>query len=123
MLERRVVRVAVPYSRSLLYHDRGRERGLTADLVRKFEEHLNKKHKKELEKRPITVVLIPTTRDQLIPSLLDDRADIAAGNITITDPRRVLEDFSQLISKPFSEVIGTVPDGPTTESSEDPARE
>jgi len=119
MFERRVVRVAVPYSRSLFYHDRGRERGLTADLVRKFEEQLNKKHKKELEKRPITVVLIPTTRDQLIPSLLDGRADIAAGNITITDARREQVDFSQPISKPFSEIIVTGPGGPALQSVDD----
>src|SRR5512145_3254417 len=98
MVERRVARVAVPYSRSLFYHDRGRERGLTADIVRKFEEYVNKKHKKDLDKRPITIVLVPTTRDQLIPSLLDGRADIAAGNITITDLRQTKVDFSEPVS-------------------------
>ena len=119
MLERRVVRVAVPYSRSLFYHDRGRERVLTADLVRKFEEHLNKKYKKDLKKRPITVVLIPTTRDQLIPALLEGRADIAAGNITITEARLQQVDFSQPISKPFSEIIVTGPGGPALQSIDD----
>jgi membrane-bound lytic murein transglycosylase MltF len=119
MVERRLVRVAVPYSRSLYYHDGGRERGLTADLVRKFEEHLNKKHKKELEKRAITVVLIATTRDQLIPSLLDGRADIAAGNITITDSRLQQVDFSQPISKPFAEIVVTAPGGPALASLDD----
>jgi membrane-bound lytic murein transglycosylase MltF len=83
--------------------------GLTAGLVRKFEEHLNKKHKSDLEKRPITVVVIPTTRDQLIPMLLDGHADIAAGNITITDQRRERVDFSAPISKPFSEIVVTGP--------------
>jgi membrane-bound lytic murein transglycosylase MltF len=119
MVERRVIRVAVPYSRSLFYHDRGRERGLTADLVRKFEELLNKKHKKDLDKRPITVVLIPTTRDQLIPALLDGRADIAAGNITITDARREQVDFSQPVSKPFSEIIVTGPGAPDIKTIDD----
>ena len=119
MVERRVVRVAVPYSRSLFYHDRGRERGLTADLVRKFEEHINKKHKKDLDKRPITIVLIPTTRDQLIPSLLDGRADIAAGNITITDSRKMQVDFSEPVSKPFSEIIVTGPGGPALQTIDD----
>jgi membrane-bound lytic murein transglycosylase MltF len=107
IVERRVLRVALPYSRSLFYLDHGRQRGLTADAVHKFEEYLNKKHKKMLKKRPISVVLIPTTLDQLIPSLLDGRADIAAGAITITDARRQLVDFSQPISKPFSEIVVT----------------
>jgi membrane-bound lytic murein transglycosylase MltF len=119
MVERRMVRVAVPYSRSLFYHDRGRERGLTADLVRKFEEHLNKKHKKDLSKRPITIVLIPTTRDQVIPSLLDGRADIAAGNITITESRQGQVDFSEPVSKPFSEIIVTGPGAPVLRTIDD----
>jgi membrane-bound lytic murein transglycosylase MltF len=119
MLERRLVRVAVPYSRSLFYHDRGHERGLTAGLVRKFEEHLNKKLKSDLEKRPITVVLIPTTRDQLIPMLLDGRADIAAGNITITDQRHERVDFSAPISKPFSEIVVTGPGAPALATLDD----
>ena len=32
MLERRVIRVLVPYSRTLYYSDKGRERGVTAEL-------------------------------------------------------------------------------------------
>jgi len=107
IVERRVLRVALPYSRSLFYLDEGRERGLTADAVLKFEEHLNAKYKKSLNERPITVVLLPTTLDQLIPSLIDGRADIAAGAITITDARRKLVDFSEPISKPFSEIVVT----------------
>jgi hypothetical protein len=37
MAKRRMIRVLVPYSRSLYFVDRGHERGLTADLVRDFE--------------------------------------------------------------------------------------
>jgi membrane-bound lytic murein transglycosylase MltF len=119
MLERRLVRVAVPYGRTLFYHDRGRERGLTADAVRKFEEFLNKKHKKHLAKRPITVVIIPMTRDQLIPALLDGRADIAAGNITITEARSAQIDFSVPIAKPFSEIVVTGPGAPALSTLDD----
>ena len=63
----------MPYGRTLFYHDRGRERGLTADAARKFEEYLNKKYKNSLAKRPITVAIFPMTRDQLIPDMLDGR--------------------------------------------------
>ena len=55
MLNRRMIRVAVPYSRSLYYNDMGRERGLSAELVRDFERWLNKKYAKRLGKRPLTV--------------------------------------------------------------------
>jgi membrane-bound lytic murein transglycosylase MltF len=119
MLERRLLRVAVPYGRTLFYHDRGRERGLTADAVRKFEEYLNTKYKKDLKRRPITVVLVPTTRDQLIPALLEGRADIAAGNITITEARKAQVDFSVPIAKPFSEIVVTGPGAPALATLDD----
>jgi hypothetical protein len=63
MIERRHIRVLVPFSRTLYFNDKGRERGITADLVRDFEQYINKKYAKELGKRPITVYMIPTTRD------------------------------------------------------------
>jgi membrane-bound lytic murein transglycosylase MltF len=119
MLERRIVRVAVPYSRTLFYHDGGHERGLTAGAVRKFEDFLNKKYRTQLKRRPITVVLIPTTRDRLIPMLFAGRADIAAGNITITDSRSEKVDFSVPVGKPFSEIIITGPGAPVLASLDD----
>ena len=64
------IRVLVPYSRTLYFVDKGRERGLTAELVRDFERYLNKKYAKELGKRPLTVYLIPTTRDKLLSGVV-----------------------------------------------------
>ena len=55
MLERRHIRVLVPYSRTLYFIDKGHERGLTAELVRDFERYINQKYAKQLGKRPITV--------------------------------------------------------------------
>lgn len=46
MLERRVIRVYSPYSRSLYFVDKGRERGLGAELVRDFERWINQKYAK-----------------------------------------------------------------------------
>ncbi|HET6348246.1 MAG TPA: transglycosylase SLT domain-containing protein, partial [Candidatus Krumholzibacteria bacterium] len=93
MLERRRVRVLAPYSRTLYFSDKGRESGLTAETVRDFETYLNKKYRKKLHNRPITVVLIPTRRDQLIPGLTQGLGDIAAGNLTETPERLSQVDF------------------------------
>src|SRR6478735_8076606 len=51
MLERRMIRVYAPFSRTLYFNDRGRERGLTAELVRDWEKYLNTKYAKKLGKR------------------------------------------------------------------------
>ena len=87
MVQRRMIRVLVPYSRTLFFNDKGRERGLTAELVHDFERYLNQKHRPQLGKRPITVFIIATTRDTLLSDVAAGLGDIAAGNLTITEDR------------------------------------
>jgi membrane-bound lytic murein transglycosylase MltF len=120
MLARRMIRVDVPMSRTLYYNDKGRERGLAAELARDFEQYVNRKYAKVLGKRPLTVYLIPTTRDELLPDLVDGLADISAGNVTATPEREKLVDFyvpsgqkpiqELLVTGPASPPIGTIDD-------------
>ncbi len=84
IFERRMLRVLIPYSRTLFFIDKGQERGITAELARDLERYINQKHKQRLGKRPLTVHLIPTTRDKLFSELREGRGDIAAGNLTVT---------------------------------------
>ena len=106
MLERRAIRVLAPYSRSLYFNDKGRERGLTADNVRDFERWINKKYAKQLGKRPVTVFILPTTRDRLLPSVVQGTGDIAVGNLTITEERRKIVDFVSLPDQAVGERSG-----------------
>lgn len=69
MLGRRSIRFLMPFSRTLYFNDKGRERGLTAELARDFEAYVNKRYAGQLGKRPVTVFLIPTTRDKLLTNL------------------------------------------------------
>src|SRR5262245_59060485 len=110
MVERRLVRVLVPYSRTLYFNDKGAQRGLTAAAVRDFERFLADRLK--LRGRPVTVVAMPTTRDRLIQGLVEGRGDIAAGNITITASRDALVDFSEPLAKSVTEIIVTGPASP-----------
>ena len=117
MLERRMVRVLVPYSRSLYFNDKGGQRGLLADSLKEFELFLNKKYK--LKNRPITVVALPTTREQLLPGLLQGEGDIAAGNLTITAERARRVDFSPPVWKGVTEIVVTGPASPTLATVDD----
>ena len=112
MLNRRMIRVAVPYSRSLYYNDMGRERGLSAELVRDFERWLNKKYAKRLGKRPLTIYLFPATRDKLISDVSDGLADISIGNLTMTPERLKTVDF--VSPADFSKIDEVVLTGPTS---------
>ena len=105
LLERRMIRVLVPYSRTLFYTDKGRERGITADTVREFEMYLNQKYK--TGKRPVTVYLLPTTRDKLLSGVADGLGDIAAGNLTITPDRQLICDFVAQDKRISREVVVT----------------
>lgn len=120
MLERRMIRVAAPYSRSLYYSDKGRERGLAAELVRDFERWLNQKYAKELGKRPLTVYLVPATRDRLMPDVAGGLADIAVGNLTVTEERlRVVDMVSPAGVRDVREVLVAGPASPTVRSLDD----
>ncbi|HVJ60310.1 MAG TPA: transporter substrate-binding domain-containing protein, partial [Burkholderiaceae bacterium] len=120
MLERRLIRVLVPYSRTLYYNDKGRERGLTAELVRDFEEWINKKYARQLGKRPVTVYISPTTRDELIDDVAEGLGDIAAGNLSVTPKRLEKLDFYApqdlaatreiLVTGPTAPALGTLDD-------------
>ncbi|HKC42570.1 MAG TPA: transporter substrate-binding domain-containing protein, partial [Burkholderiales bacterium] len=119
MIEHRHVRVLAPYSRSLYYNDKGRERGITADFMRDFERYINKKYAKELGKRPITVYIIPTTRDELLTDVADGFGDIAAGNLTVTEERKRLVDFFAPGDFKVSEIVVTGPKSPSIATTDD----
>ena len=120
MLERRAVRIYVPYSRSLYFVDKGQERGISAQLIREFERWLNKKYAKQLHNRPITVFVVVATRDRLRDDLLDGRADVAVGNIKVLDELAKDVDFVAPDETAVStEVVVTGPTSPAIASIDD----
>ena len=120
MLERRAIRVLVPYSRSLYFNDRGRERGIAADTVRGFERWLNEKYAKPLGNRPLTVMVIPRTRDRLLQDVADGLGDIAVGNLTITEARlRVVDVVSDPKLPGVNEVVVTGPKSPAVANADE----
>lgn len=120
MIERRSIRVLIPYSRTLYFNDKGRERGVTADIFRGFERYINEKYKAQLGKRPITLYLKPTTRDKLLENVAKGLGDIAAGNLTTTDERRKIVDFHIAPDQAgLSEVVLTGPKSQPVGSADD----
>lgn len=120
MLQRRVIRFLVPYSRTLYFVDHGVERGLTAELARDFERWVNTKYKAQLGKRPLTVFLIVTPPGKMLERLNEGRGDIIAGNITVTDERLKLVDFVAPQDRtPIRELVVTGPSAPKLDSLDD----
>jgi membrane-bound lytic murein transglycosylase MltF len=121
MLERRMIRVYAPFSRSLYFSDKGRERGLAVELVRDWERYINFKYAKRLGKRPLTIYIGPATRDKLLPYVSDGLADVAIGNLTVTEERLKTVDFvpGDEGRKTISEIVVTGPKSPELKTVED----
>ena len=117
MIERRVIRVLTVYSKTFYFVDRGVQRGTTYDFFRVFEEDLNKKMTKDKKLKnkalKVRVMFIPVARDELLPALAAGKGDIAASNLTVTEERQNLVDFSLPMFRNVSEVVVTGPDSPT----------
>jgi membrane-bound lytic murein transglycosylase MltF len=108
MLENRKIRVLLPHSPTLYFNDKGQERGVTGDTVRDFERYLNKKYAKKLGRRPLTIFIIPCTRDRLLADVVSGSGDIAAGDITVTPERQKTVKFVAPVELPVeSEVLVT----------------
>ncbi|HSC62453.1 MAG TPA: transglycosylase SLT domain-containing protein [Caldimonas sp.] len=121
MLERRMLRIYAPFSRSLYFSDKGRERGIAVELARDWERYLNAKYAKQLGKRPLTVYIAPATRDKLLPYLNDGLSDVSIGNLTVTDERLEQVDFVSGDSgrRTINEIVATGPQSPDVRVVED----
>lgn len=107
MQKRRVIRVLVAYNKMLYFVDQGQHLGVNIDFFTAFAKHLSKKYKSEVLKTEI--LFLPVKRDQLLPALADGRGDIAAANLTITQERKELVDFSAPLLTEVKEIIITAP--------------
>ena len=78
MVERRVIRAVVPFGGYQFYYVDGLPKGAAYDLLQRLEEYVNE----ELGRRNIKVyvVVIPVSRDELIPAMLNGHADLVAGD-------------------------------------------
>ena len=110
IIERRVIRVLVPFGGYQYYFFRGRPKGAIVELLQKMEKHLND----ELGRKHIKVYVapIPVSRDQLIPFLLDGHGDMIAADLTVTEARSRQLQFSRPLLKGINEVIITGPSSP-----------
>jgi membrane-bound lytic murein transglycosylase MltF len=120
MLERRAIKFYLPYSRSLYFIDKGRERGISADVIREFERWVNKKYAKQLGKRPFTVFAVVATRDKLLADLQGGHADVAVGNVKVIDQLLNEVDFAGLDQNiTTTEILVTGPASPAIASIDD----
>jgi membrane-bound lytic murein transglycosylase MltF len=106
ILETRLLRVLIAYSRTNYFVDFGTERGFEYEILRKYEEHLNTGRK--LSQR-VVVVFIPVPLENILSELENGRGDIAAGGLTITPERRQRVAFTSPYIPNVREVVVSGP--------------
>jgi len=115
MVEDRIIRFLIPFSRTYFYLDGATKRGLSYDTVIYFEKYINDLLKKG--HLAVHAVIIPTERSKLFERVAAGYGDIAVGNLTITDQRKKQVDFSDPFLKNVAEVVVSRKDLPDLKSS------
>ena len=110
LIKRRAIRVAVTFNRTHYFIDQGRERGLTYESLKKFEEDLNAELKTGNLK--VHVVLVPISREQMYPALASGKVDMVAAMVTVTPERERLVAFSIPTRTSVSQVVVSGPGSP-----------
>lgn len=114
MAQRKFIRILIPYNRAFFFFDGAQPKGISYEKAMLFEEFVNKKLKTGILK--IQVLMIPTPREKLFSRLNEGVGDIAVGNLTITDERRKIVDFSDPFAQDINEILVTGKDYPDVKS-------
>lgn len=119
LLQHRVIRVAVPYSKTFYYTVKGVQRGVAYEMGKAFEDYLNKKYPQKTKNIKIHVAFFVTPREEAYPRLKDGLYDIIIGGVAITPERQKLLDFSDPMAGGINEIVVTAPNSPQLTSVDD----
>src|SRR5262245_58878757 len=114
---RRFIRALVAANKTTYYADGAKLLGFAHDSLLEFEKTLRSISARG--KIAPKIVIIPTSRDRLLPSLVAGYGDIAIGNLTITPEREKIVDFSDPVFDNVQELVVTGPLAPPISSIDD----
>lgn len=103
MADRHVIRTLVVAGGPQFFYYEGRPRGMVAELLVALQAQLNEELGRELT--AVEIVPMPVSRDRLIPALIKGHADLIAADLTVTEQRSELIDFSVPLVSGVDEVL------------------
>ncbi len=117
MVKRRLVRIGVPYNRTMYFVEKGVQRGVAYEYGKLMEDELNKRRKTGNLK--VVFWFVPLPRDQMLSALMDGKVDMLLAQIMVTPERRKLVDFTDPTRENVDEVVVTGPGSRVIASVED----
>ncbi|HMB47393.1 MAG TPA: transporter substrate-binding domain-containing protein [Afifellaceae bacterium] len=115
--ERGFLRVLTVYNPIYFSYDGNSQKGLIVEIGHELETYLLKAGGKKAGS--FNVVIIPVSRDKLLPYLLQGRGDMVAANLTVTPERSAEVQFSDTLYPDVSELLITGPSAGTVKSLDD----
>jgi membrane-bound lytic murein transglycosylase MltF len=103
-------------SRTMYFMDGPEQRGIAFDALREFEKVLGETGKGNVKPK---VVIIPTSRDRLLPALAEGHGEIALGGFTVTEGRKQSVDFSEPTLQNVRHIVVTGPGVPPLATVDD----
>ncbi len=107
MAERRIIRTLVISGGPQFFYYDGKPRGLITELLGLLQQELNVGLDRRLDQ--VEIMPMPVSRDRLVPALISGQADLVAADLTITDARSELVDYSVPFARNVDEVVVFAP--------------
>ncbi|MEN3976766.1 transglycosylase SLT domain-containing protein [Emcibacter sp. SYSU 3D8] len=85
MKDRQVIRILVPYSKTLFFYDKDKEMGVVHDLGVSLEKWANQQSSPGPGKKSVKVVFVPVPEERLLSDLTAGLGDMAAGGLAFDD--------------------------------------
>jgi membrane-bound lytic murein transglycosylase MltF len=117
MVARRTLRLLLPYSKTLFFIDRGQEFGVLAEVGRELEQWLDKRRPDGALR--FRVVMIPKSREQLIPALLAGEGDVIAAGLAVRPEFSDRVDFVEPWFRNQKQFVVTGPSAPDYRTLDD----
>ncbi len=119
MEDRRLVRILVPYSKTIYFIDGGQQLGTAVLFGTALEKWLNETFKKTKQVDKFNIAYVPVARGELLNALVEGRGDVIAADLTITPAREEQIDFSTPLATGVKEVLVTGPSAPAVTTLDD----
>jgi len=119
LVKRRVIRIGVPYSKTLYYTLKGVQWGVAYEGGKEFEKYLNLKFPQQNKNIKLFVMLFVTPRDRAVERLNEGTLDLLIAGLTITPERQKVVDFSDPTVTNVKEVVVTAPGAPDLKTIDD----
>ncbi len=115
--ERRVIRVLVSFTKTNFFSTPKGFRGIEHDLLRAYEQYLNRGPRKQRYQTHLTFIPVPFS--QILTKLEKGYGDIAAAGLTVTPAKQLLVDFTKPYITNVDKILVSHKNAPQVNNIED----